>query len=282
MFALIPHPTEALILSRTQKATLSRLNAEAGKPCWVPVFPLWAFFNNFDCRVAERDTAKKKQTHCAQDKDCERTQNAYNTDCAQIVPYDTALKNVCNEDAFDASYNAMLQSIGDVNSTFDTAKLKTIHRAIASFTIDAPEMSNGEFFFPAALYFRNDTSVYGKILAGKIYIEETAGDTKRSEDGSLCDDKKEAPLRAVKKTSDNADAILDAEPEEKSFGRFPYSCRVFRIADAKIDESKAANGETAGNKIADKRSEDTSANTGDTDGMHLRAWHVNTSLWVKI
>ena len=56
MFAVIPHPTEALILSRTQKATLSHLNAEAGKPCWIPFFPLWAFFNNFDYSAAESDT----------------------------------------------------------------------------------------------------------------------------------------------------------------------------------------------------------------------------------
>jgi len=56
MFAVIPHPTEALILSCTQKASLSRLNAEAGKPCWVPLFPLWVFFNNFDYSAAESNT----------------------------------------------------------------------------------------------------------------------------------------------------------------------------------------------------------------------------------
>ena len=56
MFAVIPHSTEALILSRAQKASLSRLNAETGKPCWVPLFPLWAFFNNFDYSAAESDT----------------------------------------------------------------------------------------------------------------------------------------------------------------------------------------------------------------------------------
>ena len=98
MFAVIPHPTEALILSRTQKATLSRLNAEAGKSLWIPLFPLWAFFNNFDCR---------------------------------------------------------------------TQQLKTIRDAIASFTIDRPEVSSGEFFFSAILRFRNGETVRGKILAGK-------------------------------------------------------------------------------------------------------------------
>ena len=56
MFAVIPHPTEALILSRTQKAFLSRLNADAGKPRWIPVFPLWVFFNNFDYSAAESNT----------------------------------------------------------------------------------------------------------------------------------------------------------------------------------------------------------------------------------
>ena len=56
MFAVIPHPTEALILSRAQKATLSHLNAEAGTHCWIPLFPLWAFFNNFDYLAAESDT----------------------------------------------------------------------------------------------------------------------------------------------------------------------------------------------------------------------------------
>ena len=56
MLAIIPHPTEALILSRAQKATLSHLNAEAGTHCWIPLFPLWAFFNNFDYPAAESDT----------------------------------------------------------------------------------------------------------------------------------------------------------------------------------------------------------------------------------
>ena len=181
MFAVIPHPTEALILSRTQKATLSRLNAEAGNSRWIPIFPLWAFFNNFDYR---------------------------------------------------------------------TQQLKTIRDAIASFTISVPEISNGEFFFPAVLRFRNGETVRGKILAGK-------------------------------KTDDDADSPRACENEKKLFARFPYSCSVFRIADAEIGERKTANDENEADKIADKCAEDTSANSGDTDDAELRTWRVHTSLWVK-
>ena len=226
MFAVIPHPTEELILSRAQKAFLSRLNAEAGKSRWVPVFPLWAFFNAFDCRAAECDT----------------------------------------------------------DSTFDTAKLKTIRNAIASFTIDAPEISNGEFFFPVALHFRNGALVSGKILAGKTCGERSANGAAntvykcRSTCSSLRNDKKEAPLRAAKKINDDADVSRDAENEKKSFERFPYSCNVFRIADAEIGDDKIANDENAADKIVGKRAEDT----GDTGGIQLRTWHVNASLWVKV
>ena len=192
MFAVIPHPTEALILSQTQKATLSRLNAEAGKSRWIPLFPLWAFFNNFDYR---------------------------------------------------------------------TQQLKTIRDAIASFTISVPEISNGEFFFPAVLRFRNGETVRGKILAGKI-----------------CGDKAEAPLHTGKKTDEDADSPRACENEKKLFARFPRSCSVFRIADAEIGERKTANGENAADKIAGKCAEDTSSNTDDTE---LRTWRVHTSLWVK-
>ena len=195
MFAVIPHPTEALILSRTQKATLSRLNAEAGKSLWIPLFPLWAFFNNFDYR---------------------------------------------------------------------TQQLKTIRDAIASFTIDMPEVSSGEFFFPAILCFRNGEAVCGKILAGKI-----------------CGDKAEAPLHTGKKTDEDADSPRACENEKKLFARFPRSCSVFRIADAEIGERKTANGENAADKIAGKCAEDTSSNTDDTDDAELRTWRVHTSLWVK-
>nr|WP_180487296.1 hypothetical protein [Treponema socranskii] len=200
MFAVIPHPTEALILSRTQKATLSRLNAEAGNSRWVPIFPLWAFFNNFDYSAAESDTT--------------------------------------------------MQTGGDVNTAFDATQLKTIRNAIASFTIDRPEISNGEFFFPAVLRFRNRETVHGKILAGK-------------------------------KPEDDADSPRACENEKKLFARFPYSCSVFRIADAEIGERKTANDENAADKIAGKCTEDTSANSGDTDDAELRTWRVHTSLWVK-
>lgn len=195
MFAVIPHPTEALILSQTQKATLSRLNAEAGKSRWIPLFPLWAFFNNFDYR---------------------------------------------------------------------TQQLKTIRDAIASFTIDRPEVSSGEFFFSAILRFRNGETVRGKILAGKI-----------------CGDKAEAPLHTGKKTDEDADSPRTCENEKKLFVRFPRSCSVFRIADAEIGERKTANGENAADKIAGKCAEDTSSNTDDTDDAELRTWRVHTSLWVK-
>ena len=195
MFAVIPHPTEALILSRTQKATLSRLNAEAGKSLWIPLFPLWAFFNNFDYR---------------------------------------------------------------------TQQLKTIRDAIASFTIDMPEVSSGEFFFPAILCFRNGEAVCGKILAGKI-----------------CGDKAEAPLHTGKKTDEDADSPRACENEKKLFARFPRSCSVFRIADTEIGERKTANGENAADKIAGKCAEDTSSDTDDTDDAELRTWRVHTSLWVK-
>ena len=140
MFAVIPHPTEALILSRTQKATLSRLNAEAEKSLWIPLFPLWAFFNNFDCRAPERGAAKKKQM-----------QHTPFTNELQITPYDDARQN-----------------IRETDGTFDAQQLKTIRDAIASFTIGTPEVLNGEFFFPAVLRFRNGVVACGKIIAGKI------------------------------------------------------------------------------------------------------------------
>ena len=195
MFAVIPHPTEALILSRAQKAMLSHLNAEAGTHCWIPLFPLWAFFNNFDYR---------------------------------------------------------------------TQQLKTIRDAIASFTIDRPEVSSGEFFFSAILRFRNGEAACGKILAGKKY-----------------GDKAEAPLHTEKKTDDEAESPHTCENEKKLLAGFPYSCSVFRIADTEIDESESANDENATDKIADKCTEDISAHSGDTDDAELRTWRVHTSLWVK-
>ena len=214
MFAVIPHPTEALILSRTQKAMLSHLNAESGMYCWIPLFPLWAFFNNFDYPAAESDT---------------------------IMPTD-----------------------GNVNTTFDATQLKTIRDAIASFTIGTPEVSNGEFFFSAILRFRNGETACGKILAGKKY-----------------GDKAEAPLHTEKKTGDEAESPRAAENGHNSFAGFPYSCSVFRIADAEIDESGSPNDENAAGKIADKGTEDISAHSGDTDDAELRTWRVHTSLWVK-
>ena len=198
MFAVIPHSTEALILSRAQKASLSRLNAEAGKPCWVPLFPLWAFFNNFDYSAAESDT--------------------------------------------------IMQTGGNVNTAFDAMQLKTIRNAIASFTIGIPSVSNGEFFFPAILHFRNGEAACGKILAGK-------------------------------KTDEEADSSHACENGKKLFTRFPRSCCVFRIADAEIGESKAADDESETDKAAAKN---TNVEPANTDGIELRTWHINASLWVKV
>ena len=227
MFAVIPHSTEALILARTQKAALLRLNTEADEVCWVPAFPLWAFFNNFDYR---------------------------------------------------------------------TQQLKTIRNAIASFTIGIPSVSNGEFFFPAILRFRNGEAVCGKILAGKICGEQQTDDTKRAAldnfnaDNGIgssrsAQNKKDATEKdlphTVKKTNEETSSPRAAENGQNSFARFPRSCSVFRIAEAEIGESKAANDENAADKIADKCTEDTSANTDDTDGAEIRTWRVHTSLWVK-
>ena len=200
MFAVIPHPTEALILSRTQKAMLSHLNAEAGKPYWIPLFPLWAFFNNFDYSAAESDTT--------------------------------------------------MQTGGNVNTAFDAMQLKTIRDAIASFTIGIPSISNGEFFFPAILRFRNGDAAGGKIFAGK-------------------------------KTDCNAESPRAAENGYNSFVGFPCSCSVFRIADAEIGENKAVNDESETENIAGKRTENISAHPGDTDGAELRTWCIHASLWVK-
>ena len=198
MFAVIPHSTEALILSRAQKTSLSRLNAEAGKPCWIPLFPLWAFFNNFDYSAAESDT--------------------------------------------------IMQTGGNVNTAFDATQLKTMRNAIASFTIGIPSVSNGEFFFPAILHFRNGEAACGKILAGK-------------------------------KTDEEADSSHACENGKKLFTRFPRSCCVFRIADAEIGESKAANDENAADKAAAKN---TNVEPANTDDIELRTWHINASLWVKV
>lgn len=211
MFAVIPHPTEALILSRTQKATLSHLNAEAGTHCWIPLFPLWAFFYNFDYPAAESDT--------------------------------------------------IMQTGGNANTAFDATRLKTIRDTISSFTIGTPEISNGEFFFSAILRFRNGEAACGKILAGKI-----------------CGDKAEAPLHTGKKTDDEAGSPHTCENEKKLLAGFPYSCSVFRIADTEIGGSESANDENAADKIAAKNMNVEPANT---DGIELRTWHINTSLWVK-
>ena len=227
MFAVIPHSTEALILARTQKAALLRLNTEADEVCWVPAFPLWAFFNNFDYR---------------------------------------------------------------------TQQLKTIRNAIASFTIGMPFISNGEFFFPARLRFRNGEAACGKIIAGKLCGEQQTDDTKRAAldnfnaDNGIgssrsAQNKKDATeedlSHTVKKTNEETSSLRAAENGQNSFARFPRSCSVFRIAEAEIGESKAANDENAADKIADKYTEDTSTNTDDTDGIELRTWRVHTSLWVK-
>ena len=227
MFAVIPHSTEALILARTQKAALLRLNTEADEVCWVPAFPLWAFFNNFDYR---------------------------------------------------------------------TQQLKTIRNAIASFTIGMPFISNGEFFFPARLHFRNGEAACGKIIAGKLCGEQQTDDTKRAAldnfnaDNGIgssrsAQNKKDATEEdlphTVKKTNEETSSLRAAENGQNSFARFPRSCSVFRIAEAEIGESKAANDENAADKIADKCTEDTSANTDDTDDAEIRTWRVHTSLWVK-
>ena len=188
LFPVIPHSTEALILSRAQKASLSRLNAEAGKPCWVPLFPLWAFFNNFDYSAAESDT--------------------------------------------------IMQTGGNVNTAFDATQLKTMRNAIESFTIGIPSVSNGEFFFPAILYFRNGEAACGKILAGK-------------------------------KTDEDADSSHTCENGKKLFTRFPRPCSVFRIADAESETDKAA-------------AKNTNVEPANTDGIELRTWHINASLWVKV
>ena len=198
MFAVIPHSTEALILSRAQKASLSRLNAEAGKPCWVPLFPLWAFFNNFDYSAAESDT--------------------------------------------------IMQTGGNVNTAFDATQLKTMRNAIASFTIGIPSVSNGEFFFPAILHFRNGEAACGKILAGE-------------------------------KMDEGTDSSHTCENGKKLFTRFPRPCSVFRIADAEIGESKAADDESETDKAAAKN---TNVEPANTDGIELRTWHINASLWVKV
>ena len=246
MFAVIPHPTEVHILTRIQKASLFRLNAEAGKPCWIPAFPLWAFFNNFDYPAAESDT--------------------------------------------------IMQTGGNVNTTLDATQLKTIRNAIASFTIGMPFISNGEFFFPARLRFRNGEAACGKIIAGKLCGEQQTDDTKRAAldnfnaDNGIgssrsAQNKKDATEEdlphTVKKTNEETSSPRAAENGQNSFARFPRSCSVFRIAEAEIGESKAANDENAADKIADKYTEDTSANTDDTDGIELRTWRVHTSLWVK-
>ena len=214
MFAVIPHPTEALILSRTQKATLSHLNAEEGTHCWIPLFPLWAFFNNFDYPAAESDT--------------------------------------------------IMQTDGNANTAFDATRLKTIRDAIVSFTIGTPEISNDDFFSPAILRFRNGDAACGKIFAGKKYV-----------------DKAEAPLHTEKKTDYEAESPRAAENGHNSFAGFPYSCSVFRIADAEIDEHKIANDESETENIAGKCTENISAHPGDMDDAELRTWRVHASLWVK-
>ena len=238
MFAVIPHPTEALILSHIQKATLSHLNAETGEPCWIPLFPLWAFFNNFDYSAAAGGRAKKKQTQNAQSTgeayaptytdaaslqahDTVRTnkmqcalktdkpQSAQHTDTvfqqtikAQIAAYTSRLQssprtaakhprdeNLMSEsrcvqaerydDSTGASSGSKKENSKNVNVPFGAPQLKTIRNAIASFTVGTPEVSNGEFFFPAVLRFQNGEAACGKILAGKKCGKRQTDDMKR-------------------------------------------------------------------------------------------------------
>ena len=270
MFAVIPHPTEVHILTRIQKASLFRLNAEAGKPCWIPAFPLWAFFNNFDYSALEIGT--------------------------------------------------IMQTDGNADTTFGAEQLKTLRDAIASFTIGVPEIANGEFFFPVTLRFKNGATAFGKITAGTILTDTThggptAGNTasgavnippehrsiRGGADFSSSDRFTDSDKNSTDANSDTS-PLLDAEHEENTVGRFPYACRVFRIADAEIvctlatdsndarekigrisagDKAASGNDKNADNKIADKNANIAFANMDDTNGVQLRTWRVYKSIWVK-
>ena len=242
MFAVIPHSTEALILARTQKAALLRLNTEADEVCWVPAFPLWAFFNNFDHSALESGT--------------------------------------------------IMQTDGNADTAFGVPQLKMLRSAIESFTIDVPEIANGEFFFPVILHFKNGDAARGKITAGTILADamyggkaadNTVNDTaaipleRRSTRGGAdflrsdrCADNDKNSPEACSDTS----PLRATEHEENPVGRFPYACRVFRIADAEIVCTLSTDSNDARKKI-DRIS------AGDTNGVQLRTWRMYKSIWVK-
>lgn len=208
MFTVIPHPTEALILSRTQKAFLSRLNADAGKPRWIPVFPLWVFFNNFDRRAAENDTAKENQRR-----------HASHADGAQSAQYDTAQQNICN-----------------ANAAFDVPKLKTIRNAIASFTIGAPEISNDEFLLPAVLSFRNGEAVCGKIIAGKKTDED-------ADSPHVCENEKKLFTRFPHSCS--VFRIADAEIVESKSANVESANHKIAVSEKSYKEISSASADCA-------------------------------------
>ena len=273
MFAVIPHPTEAHILTRIQKASLFRLNAEAGKPCWIPAFPLWAFFNNFDRFAAEIDTTEKEQRQCEA-----------NADKAQNAPGAGSLQT--------EACDAVRLIGGNADTAFGAEQLKTLRDAIASFTIGVPEIANGEFFFPVTLRFKNGATAFGKITAGTILTDTThggptAGNTasgavnippeRRSIRGGADFSSSDRFTDSDKNSTDaNSDTspLLDAEHEENTVGRFPYACRVFRIADAEIVCTLATDSNDARKKTG-------RISAGDTNGVQLRTWRVYKSIWVK-
>lgn len=60
MIVFIPHPAEALLLSRAQKNILSSLNEK--DVCWYPCFPLWVVPGETD---TEQDAASFRSTASA-------------------------------------------------------------------------------------------------------------------------------------------------------------------------------------------------------------------------
>lgn len=272
MFAVIPHPTEALILTRTQKASLFRLNAEASEVRWVPAFPLWAVFNNFDHSALESGMAKKGQRQCGA-----------NADKAQNAPCAGSLQT-------EARDTARLIG-GNADTAFGAPQLKTLRDAIASFTIGVPEIANGEFFFPVILHFKNGDAARGKITAGTILADAMYGG--KAADNTV-NDTAAIPLerrstrggadflrsdRCADNDKNSPEAYSDTSPlraaeDERNLYSFPYACRVFRIADAEIVCTLSTDSNDARKKI-DRIS------AGDTNGVQLRTWRMYKSIWVK-
>ena len=241
MFAVIPHPTEVHILTRIQKASLFRLNAEAGKPCWIPAFPLWAFFNNFDYSALEIGTIM---------------QTDGNADTAFGAEQLKTLRDAI------ASFTIGVPEIANGEFFFPvTLRFKngaTAFGKITAGTILTDTTHGG----PTA---GNTASGAANIPPERRSVRGGAG---FSRSDRFADNDKNSP-----EACSDTNPLRTAEHERNLYS-FPYACRVFRIADAEIVCTLSTDSNDARKKTG-------RISAGDTNGVQLRTWRVYKSIWVK-